>query len=80
MPRDASGNMTLPAGNPVVTHTTASSSVMNATLTDIASEMTDSLSRSGKGAMLVPLPFADGTEAAPGITFDSELTSGLYRA
>lgn len=61
MPRDASGNYTLPAGNPVVTATTISSSWANSTMSDIASALTDSisiatvsgtgiLSKSGSGA------------------------------
>jgi len=55
MPRDASGNMTLPAGNPVVSHSTASSTAQNQTLADLAAEIQDSLSRSGKGGMLADL-------------------------
>ena len=53
MPRDASGNMTLPVGNPVVSGTAISSAVQNATMADLAAEIQDSLSRSGKGGMLV---------------------------
>lgn len=80
MPRDASGNYTLPSGNPVVTGTTISSTWANNTMNDLATEMQDSLSRSGNGGMLVPLEFADGSAAAPGITFTNEGTSGVYRA
>jgi hypothetical protein len=47
---------------------------------DIADELTDSLSRSGKGGMSVALQFADGEVSAPGITFGEETSSGLYRA
>jgi hypothetical protein len=79
MPRDANGNYTLPAGNPVVSGQPISSSVQNSTMSDVASSLTDSLSRSGKGGMLAPLPFGDGSVANPAITFTSELTTGIYR-
>lgn len=80
MPRDASGNYTLPSGNPVVTGTTIDSTWANNTMNDLATEVQDSLSRSGNGGMLVPLEFSDGTAAAPGITFTNETSSGFYRA
>jgi hypothetical protein len=79
MPRDANGNYTLPSGNPVVSGTPISSSVQNSTTSDIATALTDSLSRSGLGGMLAPLPFADGSTANPSITFTNELTTGIYR-
>lgn len=47
MPRDISGNYTLPAGNPVVTGTTISSTWANSTLSDIAAALTASLSIDG---------------------------------
>ena len=80
MPRDASGNYTLPAGNPVVTGTTIDSSWANDTMDDIETVLTDSLSRSGDGGMLVAFENASGTEGAPGITWTSEPTSGFYLA
>lgn len=79
MPRDVNGNFSLTPGNPVVSGTPISSTVHNATLSDIAQAMTDSLSRTGLGGMLAPLPFQDGTASNPSITFTLELTSGLYR-
>jgi hypothetical protein len=80
MPRDASGNYTLPAGNPVVTGTTIDSSWANNTMDDLATAMQDSLSRSGDGGMLVPFQNASGNVAAPGISWTSEPSSGLYLA
>jgi hypothetical protein len=79
MPRDANGNYTLPAGNPVVSGTPISSATHNGTNNDIASALTDSLSRTGLGGMSAPLPFPDGTVGAPAITFTSELTSGFWK-
>jgi hypothetical protein len=80
MPRDANGDMTLPSENPVTTDTVIDSTVHNATMEDIRAELEDSLSRSGKGGMLVPIPNPDGSVGGPGITFEDEMTSGLYRA
>jgi hypothetical protein len=48
MSRNGSGVYTLPAGNPVVTGTTISSTTMNTTLTDIANALTGSLSADGQ--------------------------------
>ena len=79
MPRDGSGNYTLPAGNPVVTGTTITSAWANATMPDIGNEITNSLDRNGRGGMLAPLTFADGTGVAPSVSFTSEPTLGLYR-
>lgn len=79
MARDSSGNHTLPAGNPVVTGTPVSSTTHNNTLADLSSELTDSLSRSGKGGMSAALKLADGTVGAPALTFTSDADSGLYR-
>lgn len=80
MPRASNGTYTLPAGNPVVTGSTIASSWANTTLTDIATEMTDSLDRSGKGPMLAALQLADGSSGAPGLTFGSDNTLGLYKS
>lgn len=50
MPRDGSGNYTLPGGNPVVTLTKISSAWANTTLSDIAQALTDSVSPGKVGA------------------------------
>ena len=77
--RNSSGTYSLPSGNPVVSGTTISSTWANNTLGDISTELTDSLSRSGKGAMLAPLKLSAGTAAAPGLTWSLDPDSGLYR-
>lgn len=80
MPRDSSGNYTLPSAyNPVLTGTTITSTWGNTTLSDVATALTDSLSRSGKGGMSAALLVTDGTSGAPGLAFASEQTTGLYR-
>lgn len=80
MPRNSAGNYSLPTGNPVVSGTVIQSSWANDTMSDIASALTDSLSRSGEGGMTAPLRISDGTVAAPGLAFSNETGSGLYRA
>ena len=79
MPRDGNGNYTLPAGNPVVSGTTIESAWANALTSDLAVELTDSLSRSGKGGFTAPVGFVDFVGSIPGINFASEPTSGFKR-
>ncbi len=67
-------------GNPVVTGTTISSTTYNATLNDLAAEMTNSLDRNGHGAMLAPLKLTSGSAAAPSLEWSSDTNSGLYRS
>ena len=80
MARNASGTYTLPSGNPVVSGTLIDATWANNTLSDLGNEMTDSLSRSGEGAMLAPLRITDGVQATPSLAFSNEPSSGLYRA
>jgi microcystin-dependent protein len=58
MARNGAGTYTLPAGNPVTTGTTISSSWANSTLNDIASGLTTSLAYDGQTAPVANLPMA----------------------
>lgn len=78
--RNSVGTYTLPSGNPVVSGTTISSTWANNTLGDLAVEMTNSLDRQGRGAMLAPLRLQAGTAGAPALTFATDSDTGLYRA
>lgn len=79
--RNSSGTYSLyTPGNPVTTGNTISSSWANNTLTDIGSELTNSLDRNGRGAMLAALQLYSGSVSSPGLTWSSETSSGLYRA
>jgi hypothetical protein len=78
MPRDNSGVVTLPVGNPVVAGTAISADVANATNADLASMIEDSLSRSGKGGMNSPMQFGSGSDANPSITFTADTNTGFY--
>ena len=55
MSRNGSGTYTLPAGNPVVTGTTISSTWANNTLSDIATALTGSLAADGQTTATGPL-------------------------
>lgn len=80
MSRNGSGTYTLPSGNPVVSGTLIEATWANSTLSDIASALTDSLSRSGQGGMTAALRLFDGTSSVPGLAWGSETTTGWYRA
>lgn len=79
MPRDSSGDYTLPLA-PVVAGTTIDVAWANPTMDDIKQAMTDSLDRQGRGGMLAPFRFLDGTVGSPGITWTNETNTGIYRA
>ena len=80
MPRNSSGTYTLPAGNPVAANTVIETAWANPTMNDLASGLTDSLDRYGRGTMLAAMKLSDGAQASPSLTFNSETSSGLYRA
>jgi hypothetical protein len=58
MARNGAGTYTLPAGNPVTTGTTISSSWANNTLNDIASSLTASIAYDGQTSPVANLPMA----------------------
>lgn len=80
MPRNASGIYTLPAGNPVTPGDVVDAAWANSTLSDIATEITNSLSRTGAGGMIAPFRVADGSVTTPGVAFLNETNTGMYRA
>jgi hypothetical protein len=57
MSRNGSGTYTLPAGNPVVTGTTISSTWANNTLTDMATALTNSIAADGQTPITGTLDF-----------------------
>lgn len=79
MPRDPSGTYALPAGNPVATETTIESNWANTTLDDVATGITNSVSRNGEGGMTAQLKLIDGTAGAPAWAFNSDSATGMYR-
>ena len=81
MARNSSGTYALPSSvNPVVPGTPALSTWANLTCSDLGNEITQSLDRNGRGAMLAALQLSSGTVGTPGLNFSAETNSGLYRA
>ena len=79
MPRDSSGNYSLPVGNPVVAGTVIEDTWANPTMADIAAQLNNVLTRDGLLGPTTPVKFADGTVLAPGITFLNAASTGIYR-
>lgn len=79
MSRNSTGNYTPPAGNPVVTETTITSTWANLLVADLGNEITNSLDRGGRGGMLAALRLVNGTAAVPALAFNTESSTGLYR-
>lgn len=78
MPRDSSGNYTLPAGNPVVTNTVIDSVWANTTLADIAAQLNNVLTRDGLLGTTGPFGVVNGNAVSPGLAFNSDSGTGLY--
>ena len=76
MARNGTGTMAVI--NSFSANTTIESAKINANFTDFASEVTGSLPRDGQAGMTGAFKAASGTAAAPGVTFASGTTSGLY--
>ncbi len=64
--------------NTFVPNTTILSSAVNANYTDIATGLSDCLTRDGQAGMTAAFKAISGALATPGITFTSDTTSGLY--
>jgi hypothetical protein len=79
MPRDGSGNYTLPPGNPVVDGTVIDTLWANPTLADIALQLNNVITRDGLLGPTAPVLFADGTVALPGISWSAQPSLGFYR-
>lgn len=79
MPRNASGTYTL-ASAAFIPGTIISSTAVNADFADIATALTQSLATTGVSSMTGVLKGVDGSVGAPGYTFASETTTGVYRS
>lgn len=77
MPRNGSGTMT--AAETYTTGQTITAAVINSSITDIASELTNSVSKDGQTVMTGQLKLSNGTASAPAMTFGSDLDTGIYR-
>lgn len=83
--RDNAGSFTVlnngtSVRNPVAAGQVITKDLWNGTIGDIGTEITDSLSRSNKGAMLAPLRLYDSTTTTLDLTWDAAQTTGFYLA
>lgn len=79
MARDNAGNYSLPAGYLAVTGEFATATEHNAPLEDLAAAVSGSLPVNGAKAMSGPIKLADGTVSAPGMAFNTDQDTGLYK-
>jgi len=79
MPRDISGNYTLPVGNPVVDGTIIDVGWANPTMADVAVQLNNVITRDGVLGATAPIKFDTGSAAAPSITFTADPALGFYR-
>ena len=80
MPRDISGNYTLPVGNPVVSGTIIDVAWANPTMSDVATQLNNVITRDGVLGATGPIRFTDGSASAPAITFTGAPATGIYRS
>ena len=78
--RDSGGNFTFTngAGDVVISNTPISRDWANQSFLDVKSALSDSLSRSGSGAMMYSLTLFDGLNTALDLRWDGANTTGLY--
>lgn len=79
MPRDISGVYTLPLGNPVIPGTVIDTAWANPTMSDIATQLNNVITRDGLLGYTAPAKFIDGSQLLPAMAFASEGGLGLYR-
>src|SRR5690349_8936889 len=77
MSRNGSGTMSVK--NTFSPGDTISASTTNANNNDFADELTNSVAVDGQSTMTGQLKLANGTAAAPAVTFGSDTDNGLYR-
>lgn len=78
MPRNSTGVYSLPLP-PVIAGEIIEAAWANSTMNDIGQALTDSLDRNGRGGMLAPFFFTDGTVSNPGAAWSNAPGTGLYR-
>lgn len=76
MPFNGSGTFTII--NTFVPNTTILSAAVNQNFTDIATGLSDCLTRDGQAGMTAVFKAVSGSVSAPGITFNGDATSGLF--
>jgi microcystin-dependent protein len=79
LPSDANGNYSLPDGYLAVTGETILASQHNPPLEDLAESMSQRLMASGAKPMSGPLKAADGSAAAPALSFNNATSTGIFK-
>lgn len=79
VPSDANGVYSLPSGYEAVTGEVIQASQHNPPLEDLASSMSARLMRSGVAPMTGAFKVVDGSVGSPGLTFNTDTTSGIYK-
>lgn len=77
MSRNGSGTFSIP--NTLVAGNVVTASGHNQNYSDIASELTNSIAADGQTPVTGPIKHANGSAAAPSVTFNSDQDSGWYR-
>lgn len=77
--RNSSGTYAPPTGNPVVAGTVVTANWANSFVSDVGTELTNSLDRNGRGPMLAPILLPAGTASLPSVAWSLEPSAGLYR-
>lgn len=78
MARNGSGTYNLPAGQPVVTGTTISSTTFNTLTADLATALTQSISADGQTPITGPLRSTNGTAGSCSYSWTASAGTGLY--
>lgn len=78
MPFNGSGTFSIV--NTFIPNTTILSAAVNQNFTDIATGLSDCLTRDNQAGMTAIFRAVSGSVSAPGITFNSDTTAGLYLA
>jgi len=79
MPRNSNGTYQLPLGNPVTSGTVISASWANTTIPDLATAISGTLPTDGSAPLTGSLKIADGLVSFPGVAFNAESGTGMYR-
>ena len=80
MARDSGGTWSAPNLWPAVDGTVGTAAQVNQLMNDLGGEITDSLSRSGKGGMTAAFKVANGSAGSPSIAFSNDSAVGIYRS
>jgi hypothetical protein len=79
MPRDSNGLYTLPTGNPVIDGSIIEAIWANTTISDIAQQLNNVLTRDGLLGPTESMLLVNGSSLVPALAFNTQPNLGLYR-